>query len=111
MLDFLQKRDLADGRARHALILCLQPDLLESDYAAVCARLGLVDDAIGSLADLFEFHIVIHRGSLDADPERLEGSPVGTRRGTQQPSLDTLLGSVFEGGKQFLLFFRDRGHL
>lgn len=54
MLDLPQHRDLPDGRARDALTLGLELDLLEGDDL-VCARVeALVDDTVGALSELLD---------------------------------------------------------
>ena len=46
VLELLEERDLADGGARHALVLRLEPDLLERDDLVRVDVLGFVHDAV-----------------------------------------------------------------
>ena len=52
VLQLAQQRDLPDRRAGNALVLCLETHFLERDDLAGAAVLGLVDDAVGALAEL-----------------------------------------------------------
>ena len=46
ILELLEERDLADGRARHALVLRLEPDLLERDDLVRRDIFRFVHDAV-----------------------------------------------------------------
>ena len=46
ILELLEERDLADGRARHALVLRLEPDLLERDDLVRRDVFRFVHDAV-----------------------------------------------------------------
>lgn len=67
-----QQRDLADGGGGHALVLGLEPDLLEGDCSAGGLLACFVDDAVRAFANLLEHVVVVHlvvrilfvRGSL-----------------------------------------------
>eukprot|EP01043_Picozoa_sp_COSAG02_P028576 COSAG02_NODE_1738_length_11131_cov_5.714104_1_plen_218_part_00 len=60
VLQLFEQRDLADRCAGHALILALEPDLLQRDDVARLPVLGLVDHAVGPLADLLELLVRLH---------------------------------------------------
>jgi len=48
ILELLEERDLADGRARHALVLRLEPDLLERDDLVRGDVFRFVHDAVSA---------------------------------------------------------------
>ena len=47
VVQLLQQRDLADGCGRHALLLLLQPNLLECDGSACSEETHLIEQAAG----------------------------------------------------------------
>ena len=61
MLKLAQQRDLAYGRARHALLVVLQADFLERHQLIGDLVLALVDDAVRALADLLDLDVVRQR--------------------------------------------------
>jgi hypothetical protein len=58
VLELFQEGDLPDGRRGHPFLLLLEPDFLEGDRRARCAVAGLVDDAVGALADLLDLLVL-----------------------------------------------------
>lgn len=59
MLDALEQRDLADGCARHAVVLLLQLDLFECHDFVGLHVLGLVDHTIGTLTELVQLLVLV----------------------------------------------------
>ena len=58
VLELFQEGDLPDGRRGHPFLLLLEPDFLEGDRRARRAVAGLVDDAVGALADLLDLLVL-----------------------------------------------------
>lgn len=52
VVELLEQRDLANGRARHSVRLRVQPDALQGHHLARRVVLGLVDHAVHALANL-----------------------------------------------------------
>ena len=59
VLELFQQRNLPDGRGGDPFLFLLEPDLLEGDRRARRPVSGLVDDAVGALADLLDFLVLV----------------------------------------------------
>ena len=59
VVELLEQRDLAYGRARHAVRLRVEADALERDHGAARVVLGLVHHAVRALADLLDAREVL----------------------------------------------------
>ena len=46
ILQFLEQTDLSNSGARHALVFCFEPDLLQSDDLIVAGVACFVDDPV-----------------------------------------------------------------
>lgn len=60
MLQRLQKGDLPDGCAGHAVVFLLQSDLLQGDDLTSHFVLCLVHDSVSTFAQLFELLVLVN---------------------------------------------------
>ena len=60
VLELLEQGDLADGRRRDALVLRLQPDLLQRVDLVCISVTRLVDDTISTFANDLNFFVLIN---------------------------------------------------
>lgn len=68
MLQLLEDGNLADGRARYALVLSLQPNFLESHELAVDSVPGLVHHTVRPFPDLLHLLIFVCHVAVGAGP-------------------------------------------
>lgn len=66
MVELLEQRNLADGRARDAFLLAFEPDAFQGDNLASLLILRLPNDTVGALAELGDALVFVqgrHRGT------------------------------------------------